>query len=535
MRMNRATLRAVVGAAVVALACAACGAGPSNRPGVAVEQHTSGTGGSGDTNSAPPPKAAELPVPKSDLTWRNCTEPTLKLLSLGPAPQGLTLDCAEYTAPIDASGAIYGTFTVGLVRARFPQTPTNVAPLILTSGSDRPSSATLAGLASGPVGALLTSRPIVAIDRRGIGNSTPIDCLKPPVRSALDDNAQFGYTPSDPTQTTSDGSDPVNAMANVSETATTACKDFLQPQELAFDAGHAADDIEQLRLNWQVDTIGIIGTGNGATVALDYAAKHPGHVGRLILDSPETLNADVTAMTESQVTGAEAALSAFATRCIGVHCSLGSDPRAAVADVVRRAGSGDLGSLSANAVLTAISGFLGSPRADQANRISELADALSAAQNGDVGALSTIVTREQAFTASDGEFVARCTDAHQRPTPDKVRELEQTWDKRYPVFGKQAAIAMMACTAWPVVGAGPPPKQLKLPVLVLNGTADPVVGNAGLSSVTGAIGAAGGNASVITWQGWGHPVLAHSGCAQQAIVGYVKTAELPANGMACPA
>jgi pimeloyl-ACP methyl ester carboxylesterase len=514
--------RAAVLASSLSIMIAGCGAGPSDRPGVAVERPPA-VGGSATTSAAAPPPRAE--VPKTDLSWHECTAPTLDLLGLGPAPAGLILDCAEYSTPIDASGGVLGSFRAGAMRARLPQTPADAAPLVLTSGSDRSSSATLAGLAVGPASGLLAARPIVAVDRRGLGTSQPIDCLPVDVRRGMADNAQFGPGANDPAQ----------AMTGFSQDATIACRDFLHPYEGTFDAPHAADDIEQLRKQWQVDHIDLLGSGNGAKVALSYARKFGDHLSRLVLDSPEAVGADATTRAEQQVQGAEAALTAFAQRCTGINCALGANPRAAITDLVNRASTGGLGDISANALLTAVTGFLGSPRADQVNRVAELADALSAAGRGDRGTLGNIILRESAATASDGQFVNRCTDSQTPPSPTRAKELSDEWAQKYPVFGRSAAIAMMSCAAWPVTQAPPMPTQLNMPVLVLGGSADPVVGNAGQASVTGALGAAGARHASLTWQGWGHPVFSHSGCAQLALLDYLKDAKLPADATACPA
>ncbi|MEU2040739.1 alpha/beta hydrolase [Nocardia niwae] len=512
--------RAAVLAATLSIVTAGCGAGPSDRPGVAVQRPP--VAGTATTSAAPAaPPSAELP--KTDLSWRECTEPTLSQLGLGPAPAGLVLECAEYSTPIDSAGAVLGNFRAGALRARLAQTPADAPPLVLTSGSDRSSSATLAGLAAGPASALLAARPIVAVDRRGIGTSQPIDCLPLEVRRGLADNAQ------------SDTGDPVARMTKLSQDGTIACRDFLQPYEGTFDAPRAADDIEQLRRQWQVDHIAVLGTGNGAKVALSYARKYGDHLARLVLDSPEPVGTDAVTRAEQAVQGAEAALTAFAQRCVGVGCSLGADPRAAVTDLVNRAATGGLGDISANALLTAVSGFLGSPRADQATRVTELSDALAAAGRGDRGPLSNLITRETAATASDGQFVNRCTDTQLPPTPDKATELAGTWAGKYPVFGKAAAIGLMECAAWPVSTTPPLPDKLGIPVLVLGGVADPVVGNGGQSSVTGALGSAGARHAALSWQGFGHPVATHSGCAQRAVLDYLKDGKLPADGTACPA
>lgn len=513
--------RAAVLASTLSIVIAGCGVGPSDRPGVAVERPAVGGPATEESTPAEPPRAE---LPQSDLSWTECTEPTLRLLGLGPAPAGLVLECAEYSTPIDAAGTVIGDFRNGAMRARLAQTPSDVAPLVLTSGADRSSTATLAGLAVGPNGGLLAERPIVAVDRRGIGTSQPIDCLPLDVRQNLIDHAQFGP-----------GTDPVTAMGELSQEATISCRDFLQPYESTFDASHAADDIEQLRRQWQVEHIDMIGTGNGAVVALSYARKYGDHLARLILDAPEAVATGAVTRQEQRLRGAEAALTAFAQRCAAQGCALGADPRAAVADLARRAGAGELGDLSEAALLTTISGFLGAPRADQSARVAELADALAAAGTGDRAALDNLVLRETAATAGDGQFVNRCTDTQQPPTATEAAELAQTWGGTYPVFGRQAAIGLMICSAWPVSEPPATLGELGLPVLVLTGVADPVVGDGGGSSVTGALGAAGARHATVGWQGWGHPVFTHSSCAQRIVSDYLNEARLPRDGSACPA
>ncbi|WP_280268795.1 alpha/beta hydrolase [Nocardia wallacei] len=522
MRWIRAALLAT--SSLTVLLTAACGAGPSERPAVAVERPHEAGGPARPSTSAPPAPPA-LQQPKTDLNWRECAVPTFNLLGLGTPPPGLIFECAEYSTPIDAGGSILGTFRNGAVRARLQQTPADAAPMVLTSGDDRSSSATLAGLAAGPASAVLGAHPIVAVDRRGMGSSQPIDCMTDDIRRALADNGQFAPG----------GGDPVDIVAKLSQDATIACQDFLQPYQGTFDAAHAADDIEQLRKQWQVDRIALIGTGNGARVALSYASKYGDHLSRLALDSPEAVNADAVGRAEQRVKGAEAALTGFAQRCAGVGCALGPDPRGAVTDLVNRAGRGELGDLSANALLTTISGFLGDPRADQAGRVRELADALAAAGRGDRGPIGNLVLREAAATAADGQFVARCSDNQQPATPTRAKELENTWGAQYPVFGRAAATELMACTAWPVPNAAQLPQKYPGPVLVLGTAADPVVGGDGRPAVTGALGAAGARVATVEWQGWGHPVFTHTGCAQQYIVDYLKDARLPQDGTACPA
>ncbi|GAB4584985.1 alpha/beta hydrolase [Nocardia sp. IFM 10818] len=521
MRWTRAALLA---STLSILVTTGCGAGPSDRPAVAVERpHRGGVVETTKPGAAEPP-APE--VPKTELSWHDCTVPTFNLLSLGTPPGGLVLECAEYTTQVDIAGAVSGNFRTAAMRARYDSTPKDAAPLVLTSGSDRASTATLAALAAGPTNPLLASRPIVAVDRRGIGSSQPVSCMTTEIRKTIADQGQF----------TAGGTDPVDAVAEASQDATIECLDFLTPAQSTFDAAHAADDLDQLRKQWQVEHIGLLGTGSGGTVALEYARKYGDHLGRLVLDSPQAVGLDSAGRAEQRVKGAEAALTAYAQRCAALNCALGADPRAAIATLVSRAGGGEFGDLSAATLVTTLSGFLGDPRAVQNPVVTEFADALSALGRGDRGPITPFVLRETSAIANDGAFVNRCSDNHQPASPVRAKELVAQWGGQYPVFGKAAAVDLMACSAWPATAAEMKlPEKLDRPVLVLGGNADPVTGQDGRPSVTGALAAAGARTSTVVWQGWGHPTIAHSGCAQQAVAEYLKDAKLPADGTACPA
>ncbi|MBF6135120.1 alpha/beta fold hydrolase [Nocardia otitidiscaviarum] len=519
MRWTRAALLA---STLSILVTTGCGAGPSDRPDVAVERPRQA--GEVQTSTEPtPPPAPE--VPKTELAWRDCTVPTFNLLSLGTPPAGLVLECAEYTTQVDATGGVGGNFQTAALRARYDRTPADAAPLVLTSGSDRASTATLAAFAAGGAGALLSERPVVAVDRRGIGSSEPIDCVGGDIRQRLLDQAQFGPG----------ASDPVAAVAGLSQDATISCQDYLQPGQGTFDAAHAADDIEQLRRQWQVEHIALLGSGSGSNIALAYARKYGDHLARLVLDSPEPVDTDAVGRAEQRVKGAEAALTAFAQRCRALNCALGDDPRTAIADLVARAERGEFGELSASALVTTLSDFLGDPRGLPNPVVTEFADALAALGRGDRGPITPRVQRAAAAIANDGAFVNRCSDSQVPATPVQARELMGTWGGEYPVFGRVAAIDLMVCSAWPVAAPQAMPEKFELDTLVLGAKADPVVGDEGRPTVTGALAAAGARTSTVEWQGWGHPVVSHSGCAQRAVVDYLRQGTLPENGTACPA
>lgn len=126
-----------------------------------------------------------------------------------------------------------------MVRARTNKTPHDAGPLVFTTGSDLPSSAQLPVWLSRAGADVLAAHPIVAVDRRGIGMSSPIDCRDKFDRQEMRDQSQF--------QT---GDDPVANLSEVANTATTNCTDAIAPGASAYDDAHAASDIERLRSTW---------------------------------------------------------------------------------------------------------------------------------------------------------------------------------------------------------------------------------------------------------------------------------------------
>ncbi|MEE6176268.1 alpha/beta hydrolase [Mycobacterium sp. 050134] len=470
--------------------------------------------------SGPPPIAA----PKNDLSWHDCTARVFGDAAVRPTP-GVQLDCATYDTDLDAVNGGSGSLTIGVVRARSSQTPRDAGPLVFTTGSDLPSSAQLPVWLAGAGADVLQTHPIVAVDRRGIGMSSPIDCRDRLDRQEMRDQAQF-----------QSGDDPVANLSDVSNTATTNCTDAISPGASAYDNSRAASDIERLRTLWDVPAVALVGIGNGAQVALTYAASRPDKVARLILDSPVALGVSAEAAAEQQVKGQQAALDAFAAQCVAVNCPLGADPKSAVSQLLAdaRAGKGPAGASVAE-VAGAITVALGFPTGGRVGATNSLAAALAAARAGDANQLTNLINHADAVQDSDGQFVNSCSDAINRPTPDRVRELVVAWGKLYPQFGSVAALNLVKCVHWPTGSPQPAPKDLKVDVLLAGVQNDPIVGSEGVAATAATIINANAASKRVMWQGIGHGASIYSGCAVPPLVGYLNSGKLPGTDTYCPA
>ena len=442
-----------------------------------------------------------------------------------PAAPGVMLECADYDADLDPVSGATGTITIGAVRARLAQTPADAWPLVFTTGTDMPSSLQLPVWLSRSGPDVLKTRPIVAVDRRGIGRSSPIECRDAFDRQEMREQTQF-----------QSGDDPVANLGAITTTATTGCTDAISPGDSAYDNARAAEDLERLRSTWDVPALALLGIGNGAQVAMAYAGSHPEKVGRLVLDSPIPAGVGAEAAADDQVKGQQDALDAFATQCQAVNCALGPDPKGAVDGLLAaaRAGRGP-GGAPVSVLTSAIVTALGYPSGDRIGSTVKLANTLAAARTGDVNELNSLINQTEATRESDGQFVNTCSDALNRPTPDRVRELVVAWGKTYPQFGAVAALNLVKCLNWPSGSAPKDPKNLKVNVLLLGVQNDPIVGSQGVAASAATIINAGVASKRVMWQGIGHGASVYSVCAMAPIVSYLDSGETPATDTFCPA
>ncbi len=519
--MNRPRTSAAILVAVTAV-LAGCVPGLPADPRFATD---SGARPQGATTTKPPPSGPPpIAAPKNDLSWRDCTSRIFTDAAVS-APAGVRLDCANYDTDLDPVNGGAGTLSIGVVRARTSKTPQDAGPLVFTTGSDLPSSAQLPVWLARAGANVLASHPVVAVDRRGMGLSAPIDCRDHFDREAMRNQAQF-----------QSGDDPVANLSDISNTATTNCTDAIAPGDSAYDNVHAASDLERLRTLWDVPALALVGVGNGGQVALTYAASRPDRVARLILDSPIALDVGAETEAEHRVKGQQAALDAFAAQCLAVNCALGPDPKGAVSALLSdaRAGRGPAGASVAQ-VARAITVALGYPSGGGVDAVTGLANTLASARSGDTDRLDSLIERADATQDTDGQFVSTCSDAVNRPTPDRVRELVVAWGKLYPQFGTVAALNLVKCVHWPTISPPAPPKNLKIDVLLAGVQKDPIVGVEGVAATAALIINANQASKRVMWQGIGHGASIYSSCAVPPLIAYLNDGKLPGTDVYCPA
>src|SRR6201991_2057464 len=389
MRRRRQLLQALCLSTVVSVVVVGCAPGLAANPRYATDSGAHPQGQPQTTSAKPGPPA--IAAPKNDLSWRDCTSRVFSAAGVQALP-GVSLDCASYDADLDSLNGATGSLSICVVRARSDGTPADAGPLVMTTGSDLPSSMQLPVWLSRNGTDVLKTHPIVSVDRRGMGMSGELDCRDVFDRQEMIDQAQF-----------ESGDDPVANLGAIVQTATTSCTDTIAPGDSAYDNSHAAEDIERLRSTWDVPTLALLGIGNGAQVALAYAGAHPTKVSRLVLDSPLPLGIAAEAAAEQKVKGQPAALAAFAAQCVATNCPLVPDPKGAIDALLAAARTGNgPGGESVATVADAISTALAYPRGDRVDSGNDLAAAVEAARSGNSNQLTHLITAGETLRQDDG-------------------------------------------------------------------------------------------------------------------------------------
>ncbi|MGI5501534.1 alpha/beta hydrolase [Lentzea sp. CA-135723] len=495
---------------------AACSAGPSTRPVIAVK---------GEENQPVDQStlAGPQPVPplgeykSSSLPWTQCNE-RMKDRFGDSAPQGdQKYECARMTTVLDPPGRP-GRGTLGIALTRIGTGKS--ALVVVTDPGGEPGTLRAARLAASLPKELLTTYTIIGMDRRGTGRSDGMSCVPNATRAQL-----VEYDPAEPEQS--------NLVVAAGE-ASQECVLDLEGRLTAFDSWRAAADLERLREMLGTERLNAIGIGEGSRVVTTYAQRYPARIGRTVLDGAPDPALDQVGVLESRAIAAEATFDAFARDCKTRGCAL-ANPREDVAALLTQLRTnrvrGDYVDLTPGSALNAILEGL-----SDRGRWPALADAVVKARGGDAAGLFALLDPvvndlDENPPRFDAGLIIGCNDTATRIPPDRVKALTADWATKHAMFGALFARQLLHCN--PFV----PPKTEKVdplksapPVVVLSTANDPATPAPGTEHAAQRLP----GAALVAWQGSGHGALGLSGCATTAARDYLIDAKVPTNGTVCP-
>lgn len=449
------------------------------------------------------------------LEWSDCNE---------------GFECSTFSVPIDYANPADGAMQISAIRKL--ATGSALGSLILNPGGPGGSGIEYTTYAEYVVSETLRENfDIVGFDPRGVGQSTPVECLN--------DEQTEEYIALDGSPDNQTEIDQVQAM---SELFAQSCATNSPDTYKFLDTISATRDIDILRALLGDEKLNWLGKSYGTFLGATYADLFPDRVGRMLLDGAIDPTLTNEQLSYGQALGFELALTRFVDDCATESdCPLSASGPAGVSQV-----SDLLIELDANPVIlddgrlfTQAMGTLGVVGSlyDKQYGWPDLRTNLGLAFADDFSGLASSVdfyTGRQ----SDGSFkdnsndaiaAVNCLDRPDRATKDQTVALASEWKKAAPNFGEYLAWSNISCSYWQAEATGIPKKiaALGTPTILVVGTVnDPATPYAWSQALAAQLS----KGVLLTLDGDGHTAYYQgSNCIDEVVDNFYLTGEAQAD------
>lgn len=492
--------------------------------------------------STTPVPDVTMPAPSESLQsaydqrveWRNCAEDGAVVDQTDGAAISKSYTCGTVSVPLDYDNPEGPAIDLKLVRY---SVGASKEPLIINPGG--PGGGAINGLPSMVdhmfPEELMKHYDIVAPDPRGVGLSTPVECLSDEeiddMRAGVADEGTIAG---------------IQAMA-----ADFGAKCLANSPDMAkhADSRSAARDLDIIRAALGQEKLNYLGFSYGTFLGALYADEFPANVGRFVLDGAMDPSATIDEVSRAQAGGFEAALGHW------IETEQNSDPKfplRADVDSAKADLKQWLDSLENDPL----------PTSDPERPLTKSL-ALSAILAGMYSTQSYEYVSfglGQAIYDRDGSILLQIADLYADREPDGTYSTnsndafnvinlldyaaigtEADWQQEserlkteFPTVGSEFGLASAMASAWPieskdtrqtVTGAG------AAPILVVGTTHDPATPYQWAEALADQLE----SATLLTWDGWSHCAYKKQGspCIQAAVNKFLISGEMPEKGTIC--
>lgn len=446
------------------------------------------------------PATPAVVVGESALEWRDCGR----------------LECSSLEVPVD-HGEPEGA-TIDIAIARLAATgDERVGSLLVNPGGPGGSGIDYLQWAGGTFAELRRSFDIVAFDPRGVGSSSPIDCLSD---AELDEFLALDRSPDDDVER--------EHLLDMSERLAEGCR--RRSPELVDHVSTAAvvRDLDLLRDALGDEQLNYLGFSYGTYIGTRYIEMFGDRVRALVLDGAVDPALDPNRIAREQAQGFADALDGFFGYCRDdPRCSFGAPDPAGAFDAL-------MGSLEQRPLEAADGRELGPGLAELGVLAATyddgawpaLAEALSRAELGDPSgllALADLYTERESGTYQsnlwEALFAVNCLDGG----PVTVSELEELAGELSDVrLGEAAAWLGAPCVFWSRTESdlgAPLEVDDASEVLVIGTTGDPATPVGWARSLHAGLPGSG----LLVFEGGGHTAFGRSECVDRAVVEFLTS------------
>jgi pimeloyl-ACP methyl ester carboxylesterase len=451
-----------------------------------------------------------------------------------PCRDGLA--CARVEVPLDYDDPTGRTIDLSLLKVPATDPDKRLGSLVVNPGGPGVSALDYAQAADQIVSpAVRAAYDVVGLDPRGVGESTPLECVTDEqVNASLDEGDPTPDTPAE-----------VEAfVASVREFGA-GCEQrspALTPHVGTVDV---ARDLDIVRAALGDQRLSMLGKSYGTSIGAEYARQFPQRVGRLVLDGAVDPTLRDRDLLLGQAQGFELAYSRFAQACLASGCTLGDteqqvrDAAQRVLATAERAPIPTSGRPLTEALATyGIAYPLYFPP-QQGYPLLEAA--LQQALEGDGSALLQVadayLLRQPDGSLATNQWDAftpiSCLDRPGQSSVEDVQEALPEFREASPIFGEGLAWGLLACLDWPAESTGLPAPVAASgapPLLVVGTTGDAATPYAWAQGLAAQLD----SGVLLTYEGTPHTAYRKgSRCIDEAVDTYLLTGEPPADGSRC--
>lgn len=446
--------------------------------------------------------------------------------------------CASLEVPVDYAEPQGDTIELALVKVPARKAAKRLGSLLVNPGGPGGSGVDYARAADFIVGkGVRDAYDIVGFDPRGVGRSSPIDCLT--------DRQLDAFLGGDPTP---DDAAEEQAFAATSRAFAQACGTTAGPLLAHVSTKDAAKDMDVLRAALGEEKLTYLGKSYGTYLGTVYAGLFPQNVGRMVLDGVVAPDLTADELNLGQAKGFELATRQWAAYCVKKgDCPLGSSVDAVMKGLRTFLGSVDQSPLPRtgdNAVPRLTEGWasLGIAAAmyDQ-GAWQSLVDAMGDAVGGDGTALMQLADQyadrnpggQYAGNIMEVIYAVNCLDKADSSDLAERHRLAQESLAEAPTWGPFLIWSSMPCGFWPVPATGKAEKVSAAgaaPIVVIGTTRDPATPYEWAVRLRDQLA----DASLISFDGDGHTAYTRSNtCVDGAVDAYYLKGTVPKDGLSC--
>lgn len=483
------------------------------------------------TSTAPTASTSSAPA----FAFSNCTGQLQTAIDTDRAKQ-MTFSCGKLAVPLDYAMPAGKTIDLFVVKMHLNrQKPADrLGSLLVNPGgpgvSGVPYAASLVGALDLSV---LEHFDLIGFDPRGVGLSTPLECIS--------DKQKDAVTAQDADVATAAGRASAKSLATA---ITKACVSKYGAGLKHYNTEETARDLDRIRQALGDEKLNYLGVSYGTRLGAAYAHFFPSKLRVAVLDGPLDPITPELSIDERQAKGFEDSFDEFAAACPKRRsCAALSNPRATVQSLIKAADrsplkssrAGETRRASGGVIIIAVAYALYDPA-----EWDPLAKALLAARSGDAAQLFTLADRYAERDPTTGRYttnvldantIINCNDSTLQVTDALVAAKAREWSAKYPIFGNNAAASLYNCYGWPKSGHPVPPASAPgaPPILVVATLHDPATPYPAAPLLAKALG----TGVVLTWDGEGHGAYLRTKCVTAAVNNYLIQRTVPK--ASCPA